>query len=750
MALLLVVSKENGFGEGDLFQRMEWVAYDTKMRWASQIRKSDGPDPRVPLAFVSVGDEDQAAVLDGRLGYQFGLYWPRHVYGRAVRELRREGAKGVAFDVLFYDLRPDHAPVRRSAVEAVTSDEFFAGEIRQHGRVLLAANSNAIPPELFRTNAWGIGDVSTDRDADSILRRARVFIDYTVWHPAIVQQARALDFELDRAVVTEKSILFRLRDGGEYELERNAEGRFKLSELTGNEADPPTPPYLHQRVWQLGVALAALELDLDLGQAKVELEEGIIVLPAKSGGPAVTIPVDRHARMLIDWAHPFSGAAVDKEPISALLARDVLREAGEADGLTNRFAGKLVVVGSTSTGNELADLGATPLDKETFLVSKHWNIARTLITGGFISRVPVGYELGLLTLLTILSAWTTWKADRMIWATTLVGVYCFAGMGLSWWVFLTSNVWLPVVIPAVAGPGLAHAALISYRVAFEMKERQRVKTIFSRIVAPEVVQELLSAEQLVLGGAQRHVSVLFADVRGFTEFTDTAQAEAELRVKELGMSSEEARKFLDARASETLRTVSEYLGTVAETIKRHRGTLDKYIGDCVMAFWGAPVENPHHAADAVRAAIEVQRGIKALNVERAAENERRQQENVSRMQQGRDPLPIQPILKLGTGINAGKVTVGLMGSEAHIMNFTVFGREVNLASRLEGVSGRDRIVISEAAYFELKQTAPELAQTCVELPSVSVKGIRSQIRIFLVSWEESASEATAIASPDGP
>ena len=178
-----------------------------------------------------------------------------------------------------------------------------------------------------------------------------------------------------------------------------------------------------------------------------------------------------------------------------------------------------------------------------------------------------------------------------------------------------------------------------------------------------------------------------------------------------------------------------YLSAIADTIKKHQGTLDKYIGDCVMAFWGAPSPNPNHAEYCVRAAIDAQRAIHALNTDRFAENKRREEENKARSSTGQGMLPLLPLLKLGTGINTGKVTVGLMGSEDHILNYTVFGREVNLASRLEGVSGRDRIVISEATFQELLQTSPELAKTCVELPPVTVKGIRAELRIFKVPWE---------------
>ena len=106
-------------------------------------------------------------------------------------------------------------------------------------------------------------------------------------------------------------------------------------------------------------------------------------------------------------------------------------------------------------------------------------------------------------------------------------------------------------------------------------------------------------------------TIYFADIRGFTEFTDVAQAHAlwEYVQRFKKLSPAEADAYYDAQAAETLKTVSTYLGTIANCVKKHRGTLDKFIGDCVMAFWGAPLANPQHAVDAVRAAIDAQLAI---------------------------------------------------------------------------------------------------------------------------------------------
>jgi len=186
--------------------------------------------------------------------------------------------------------------------------------------------------------------------------------------------------------------------------------------------------------------------------------------------------------------------------------------------------------------------------------------------------------------------------------------------------------------------------------------------------------------------------------------------------------------------------VNLYLATVADAVKNHGGTLDKYIGDCVMAFWNAPAANEKHALACVRAAIEAQRAIHGLNQNRLAQNASREIENRARLSAGLPPKPLLTALQLGTGINTGLVTVGLMGSDAHILNYTIFGREVNLASRLEGVSGSGRIIISDTTYHHLLRHDPALASTCAEMFPVTVKGIRAAVRIYEVPWQVPASK----------
>src|SRR5208282_1710530 len=154
------------------------------------------------------------------------------------------------------------------------------------------------------------------------------------------------------------------------------------------------------------------------------------------------------------------------------------------------------------------------------------------------------------------------------------------------------------------------------RVVFEEGEKRHVKSIFSKMVAPDVMNELLGAEKLSLGGTRREVTMFFADVRGFTALTDEMQNQVADFVREHRLDGAAAEKIIDESARETLNTVNLYLATVADTIVANGGILDKYIGDCVMAFWGAPIAHPRPAASCVRAAIDAQRAINTLNQKR--------------------------------------------------------------------------------------------------------------------------------------
>jgi adenylate cyclase len=625
------------------------------------------------LAAVFI-DDQTLTEINQETGYYWP--WPRQLFGRLLRELQAQGARAVACDVFFLERHPDFTEtrVRLANGEMVASDQFLADQLRAAGNVILGC-----PGEILRNQ----------------------------WHalaPAALFRTNALAL-------------------GDASASRDSDGVLR-------RAFPFRDDPVLGRVWHLGLRLAAVELGLDLARARKEPHR--LVLPGP-GDLVRSIPLDADGCFYLDWSLGWYDKRLVNATFEELLEFDRLRQAG-ATNLEPALKNRLVVIGSIGTGNNISDLGASPVAKETFLLSKHWNVANSLLGERFIRPPAPAAAVGMIVLMGSLSALATWRA-RALRGTCLVAVLGLAYVGLGVWLFLRFRYWLPLVLPVGGAMFMAHVALVTWRAVFEQTERRRVKSVFARIVAPEVVNELLGQRELSLGGTLREVTVLFADVRGFTRLTDENQKAAEEQVRRYALTGAASEAWYAQNARETLDTVNVYLAAIADNVKRYGGTLDKYIGDCVMAFWGAPIPNPAHAADAVRAAVDAQRALARLNADRAQENLRREQANTAALAAGGQARPLLALLSLGTGINTGTVTVGLMGSRAHILNYTVFGREVNIASRLEAVSGQGRIICSEATYRELGRWDAALAGTCIALPPVTVKGISHPLSIYEVPWQ---------------
>jgi len=727
------------FPNGDLVERMERITYDLRARAALHF-----PAPAATnLAFVAMEDNTIDAVKNDRfLDYHYGLYWPRLVYGRLVNELSAEGAKAVGFDVIFGELRSDHPMVSLPNGKYLESDDYFAMEDHLAGDVIIAATPQIAPPELFFTNALAVGDVSTERDSDGTLRRVCAFHFVRRWNPLISMVAAEPDIDVDlaHAVIRPGKIL--LPQNGTTNivtLSMDAQTNVQTVDLLGDPLPAGVPPktraYTDERIWQMGIVLAAQQLNLDLSKADIDEPHGRITLTG-TGGIQRVIPVDADGYFYVNWQLTNGDPRIVQEPMELLLMQHKHRVMQDTNILSDAVRGKLVVIGSTAEGNDLTDRGATPLENDTFLVSTYWNVANSVITGRFIRRGSLPLELGIICVLGLTVAFITWQMrSRIIYASLAVIGLMLAYITVAFAVYIAYRYWLPLFLPVAGAMLVEHGLLVVYLVMIEEREKRRVKSVFSKIVSPDVVNELLDAENFSMGGNRREVTVFFADIRGFTTLTDEMQENVLAHVHHHQLGETEAEKCFDESARETLETVNMYLAKVADAVIAHGGTLDKYIGDCVMAFWGAPLEKEPHALGCVRAALAAQRAIQKLNEERLAENVTREAENRERVAAGLPPKAPLRALQLGTGINTGTVIVGLMGSTEHIFSYTIFGREVNLASRLEGVSGSGRIIISEVTHRHLQKHDPVLAATCVELPPVTVKGIRTAVRIFEVPWK---------------
>jgi class 3 adenylate cyclase/CHASE2 domain-containing sensor protein len=723
----------------DFFERLERMTFDMRAREALRF----SPSVATNLGFVYIDEESIRRVRNGSLGYRFSLYWPRQVYGRVIQELADQGARTIAFDIILGELRPLDPPVQMADGGLTDSDEFFALEMKRAGNVVIPVTQEVTPPALFLTNACAVGDITTDKDDDGILRRAKAFRLYRDWHLVFKQMEADPDFGVDlhKARVQSRQIILPRNGADPITVPLDPDGNFELSDFLGTNLPagwpPRAKPFKEHRIWHMGVVLAARELGLDLSQAEIDLPHGLITLRGP-GGVERTIPVDKDGWFIIDWCLPPNHPALTRQGIQDLLAQNRMRLRSATNALQNLWRGKSVVVGSSAVlGNDLTDRGATPLEPDTLLVSKHWNVANSIINGRFVRRAPLAAELGFITLLGVIAAITTWQL-RAVPALGVLILIATAYATVATLFYVHERFWLPVVLPVLGALIVQYLCQVTWRVVFEQAEQRRVKSVFSTMVSPKIVNELLRAETLELGGVRREITVFFADVRGFTALIDSSQEQVADYVRAHNLSGAAAEAAFDDQARDTLADVNVYLGLISDTVIQHDGTLDKFIGDCVMAFWGAPSPNQQHALLCVRAAIEAQRAIYKLNCERKAENQRCASENVARVAAGLPPHPLLPILFFGTGINTGVATVGLMGSAIQAVvrqgSYTVFGREVNLASRLEGLSGRGHIYISESTFAQVRREDPALAATCVTLAPVNIKGIRTSVQIYEVPW----------------
>jgi adenylate cyclase len=346
------------------------------------------------------------------------------------------------------------------------------------------------------------------------------------------------------------------------------------------------------------------------------------------------------------------------------------------------FKDKLVLIGPTATG--IGDMPVTPFQQMAFPgVEVHANFIDNLLSNRFLRR---GLRENLIDiafiLLFSLGAGILFSVITPVRATIFLLVVLAGFHGLAYYLFATYRIWIADFLPSAA-LGLNYAGIISYRFFFEEREKRKMRGAFSQYVPPGLINQImLRPELLRLGGEEKELTALFSDIRGFTAMSEGLSPTALVDV------------------------LNEYLSEMTDVIFKHWGTLDKYIGDAIMAFWGAPYPQDDHALRACRAALEMQQALIRLQ-------DRWQQEG-------------RPHIEIGVGINTGAMVVGNMGSKTRF-NFTIMGDNVNLASRLEGTNKEfgTRLIISDSTCQAVRH---ELLVR--ELDLIRVKGKVKPVKIF--------------------
>jgi adenylate cyclase len=581
--------------------------------------------------------------------------WPRQVHAAMVDYLAAAGAKVIAYDVNFAGTDSNRTyTLNGETISGDDSDRDLVRAVREAGNVILLADAT-YDAASGETPAIP-GAAFPLRDA-GILERKVVFPPYAALSAAAAGIGQNL-FILDPDGPIRHTVPF---------------------VKTGAYTIP-----------SLGVAVALRAANIPPSSVRMDRDRLIM------GDRAMPVSVRRlktedgvlsHVWALIDFRGPALSADLKSSTYQTFSFFDLLQSAGAAAPAIDAtiFRDKLVFLGTSAAG--LFDAFETPFAHGRMPgINVHAAVADDILSNRFMraagDEVRLGTVLGLALAIgvvsTLLPAW--WATGVTLILLTIVAWVGTATFAAGYWLNLTQ----PVLASAIA-----LFAGVGYQYFIEGREKRKMKRLFGQYVSRDVFAQLVAHPELArLGGQRREMTVLFSDIRGFTTLTEQGQPE------------------------EVVGMLNEYFSRMVDIVFRHHGTLDKFVGDMVMALFNAPLDDPEHADHAVQAALEMIVELHTLNQQWAAS--------------GRFAG-----LDIGIGVNTGSMIAGNIGSD-RVMSYTVIGDAVNLGARLESLNKQygTRIIISDATRQRLIGR-----YACRPLGEVVVKGKTHPVAIFEVTGQ---------------
>jgi adenylate cyclase len=661
-------------------QRLEYDSLDTRFRYrpAKATKADDG------IVIVDIDQHSQEVL--GK--------WPfsRTHFAKMLDILREDGAKVVAFDITFD--KPDQTvellrkiwrdlETRKKNGEPIdakyetwlqqlvaenNADAEFAKAIDRFGPVVLGSFF------LKKEELKGIDDATLDQYADLIDWYS---ITRTALNPATGKQdfaelVRKYDQEGNLFSATVANIPALANPDNP---EKTSIGFFNISAdqdgvLRRTMLVLPFGRSKDINDWQMfsSLEVQAVRLYLGLPTTQLSVNFNQIGVVSLNFGDRLKIEPDYTGHMQINYRGP-RGSYTYKS-IADVVTRNF--EPGT-------FKGKIVLIGASATG--IGDLRTTPYGGIDYPgVEVHANVIDNMLNHGFLVRGAKQVLWDVLAILFLgipLGIWMALVQPRWMW----FGAALFIPLVAVDYGAFRRGWWLNFTIPAMTLTG--NVLLVSlYRALVEEKEKRKVRTAFGQYLSPEVIRRLLVNPRLV-EPKKTDITVMFSDIRGFTSISEKLDAQ------ELAL-------FLN-----------QYLSDMTRIVFSYHGTLDKYIGDAVMAFWGAPFEEEGHAARGCNAALEMMKRVRELQKEWEAQG--------------------KPRLEIGIGLNTGVASVGNMGSALRY-GYTALGDAVNLSSRLEGLN-KDygtHIIVNETTY----QAAKGDGFVFRELDLMRVKGKLQPVTIY--------------------
>ena len=653
LALLVAVGVQLGLTASNsaVLRKLETAALDLRFR----LRGVEAPGPEIAVVLV---DERSLAAL-GR--------WPlsRRVFAKAVEVLDRADARLIVFDLLFSE--PE---------EPVPSD------LRDEARLAASALPEGQNPKL-RAALGRLAAADPDADFAAAIRASgRVLLPVAFAFQGEAQDGPSWlsDHAYQRLDNSPIEPRFPLQPRAALlPLAGLAEAAAGLGHVNIAYDQDGAPRYDYLAVPFAGDFLPSLAVRAAAAYRGVAWPEVGLALGEGVRFADTAIPTDPAMRLVVNYRGP-------RGTIPTLSFADLVEGRIPAD----RLKGRIVLIGASFIG--IADANPAPFDNTQIPGTERLaTLIDSILAQDSIRENPPPWPLVVLLLVAGL-ALLTGVASALLPTriAACAGVVPVAGWCLGVQAAFLDGLWLPVINPVLALVATVLSVLL-FRYGVADKERRGIQSAFRHYLAPELVNTLAShPERLQLGGETRNLTVMFSDIRGFTSISEAFKTNPQ------GLSRLINRGFLTP---------------MTRLIMERRGTIDKYMGDCVMAFWNAPLDDPLHADHACASALAMIAALDRINAEL-------QQEATA---EGR----VVPPIHIGVGLNTGEVVVGNMGSNERFA-YTAMGDAVNLASRLEGQSKTYHvaIVIGE----DTRAAAPTWA--ALELDLIAVKGKREPVRIY--------------------
>ena len=581
--------------------------------------------------------------------------WPRTVVADIVNRLREAGAAAIGFDVIFAE------PDRMSP--AVAAESFRGLDAQTREKLAALPDNDAVFAEaIAKAGRVVVGETGAEQDAASPTPQTTPRAGFAILGP-----------DPRRFLVTFPGLLRNIAP-----IEQAAAGRGLFSIVP--EADG-----IVRRVPVVMEAQGQLMPTLTMEMLRVVSGAGAILIRADQVGvrtvavPGLEVPTDDRGRFWIYFNK--------RDPARSVAAADVLGGRLPPD----RVRGRLVLIGTSATG--LLDIKTTPVQPDMPGVEVHAQILENILTKSLLASP--GYAIGAEIIVAVVFGLAIIVAAPMLPAAIVValGAILIAGLiGISWYFFVAHHLLIDFTYPLISC-WLIYLVLTFVNYFNEQQQRQQIRSAFGFYLSPPLVEQLArSPEKLVLGGEERRMTILFSDVRGFTtiseHYKDNPQGLTQL--------------------------MNRFLTPLTNAIIERNGTIDKYIGDAIMAFWNAPLDDDEHEANACDAALEMLARAQVLNGE------------LKREAEASDGLYMP--LRIGIGLNSGPCVVGNMGSDFRF-NYSVLGDTVNLASRLEARTKDYRVTLVIGS--RTAERAGEKFAT-MEIDLIQVKGKKEPERVFTV------------------